>query len=265
MALTNGEAHPEEMLQAQAHVVNHLFSFARSMALKCAIELSIPDIVHSHGGAASLTDLAAALDLPPGRKPHLHRVMRLLVNSGFFTTIPNDIGGLREETYQLTPSSKLLLKANKNMTMVPFVLMELHPALMSPWHKLSSWLTHKDLTPFELAHDGSKIWEYASKHDEINELFNSALASDSLVTMGVFVSRCSGVVEGLRSWVDVGGGTGSAAKVIAEAFTGIKCTVLDLPHVVAGAPEIPGVEFVPGDMFQFVPKGDAVFLKVLIM
>ncbi|KAK9131977.1 hypothetical protein Scep_011505 [Stephania cephalantha] len=38
--------------------------------------------------------------------------------------------------------------------------------------------------------------------------------------------------EGLRSVVDVGGGVGIMARAIAEAFPRIKCTVLDLSHII---------------------------------
>lgn len=37
--------------------------------------------------------------------------------------------------------------------------------------------------------------------------------------------------------VDVGGGTGTVAKGFADAFPGLKCIVLDLPHVVEGMKE----------------------------
>ncbi|ONK79660.1 uncharacterized protein A4U43_C01F8710 [Asparagus officinalis] len=35
----------------------------------------------------------------------------------------------------------------------------------------------------------------------------------------------------------------------------------DLPEVVAGAPEFPGIIHVGGDMFKFIPQGDAIFMK----
>ena len=69
--------------------------------------------------------------------------------------------------------------------------------------------------------------------------------------------------RGLASLVDVGGGSGGAAKAIAAAFPHVKCSVLELPHVVASVPPGDGsVEFVAGDMFEHVPKADAVLLKV---
>ena len=39
--------------------------------------------------------------------------------------------------------------------------------------------------------------------------------------------------DGVDSLVDVGGGSGTMAKGIAEAFPDMDCTVFDLPHVVS--------------------------------
>jgi len=66
----------------------------------------------------------------------------------------------------------------------------------------------------------------------------------------------------LESVVDVGGGTGTMAKAIANAFPHIDCTVFDLPHVVADLQGSQNLKFVGGDMFEWVPPADAVLLKV---
>lgn len=98
-------------------------------------------------------------------------------------------------------------------------------------------------------------------------MFNKAMVGDNLLTITVFVHKCgTGVLDGLRSLVDVGSGTGATAKLIADEFPRIKCTVLDQPHVVAGREDqnVTGIEFVGGDMFLSIPKDDAVFLKVRV-
>ncbi|MCL7049981.1 hypothetical protein MKW94_013073 [Papaver nudicaule] len=51
---------------------------------------------------------------------------------------------------------------------------------------------------------------------------------------------------------------------IAKAYPEIKCLVFDLPHVVAAAPEIAGLEMVGGDMFEFIPPADALLLKFML-
>ena len=39
----------QALLKGQAEIWQHLFGFVDSMALKCAVELRIADIIHSHG------------------------------------------------------------------------------------------------------------------------------------------------------------------------------------------------------------------------
>lgn len=102
----------------------------------------------------------------------------------------------------------------------------------------------------------------ANKEPEFNLMINDIMAGDSLLVMRAVVDKCGEVFKGVSSLVDVGGGTGTAARAIAQAFPGLKCAVFDLPHVIAAAPESPLVEAIGGNMFESVPKADAIFLKV---
>ncbi|XP_027166618.1 myricetin O-methyltransferase-like [Coffea eugenioides] len=68
--------------------------------------------------------------------------------------------------------------------------------------------------------------------------------------------------EGLNSLVDVGGGTGTLAKEIADAFLDLNCIVTDLPHVVDGlVANNKSLAFVGGDMFVAIPPADDVIMK----
>ncbi|KAF8029516.1 hypothetical protein BT93_E2045 [Corymbia citriodora subsp. variegata] len=89
------------------------------------------------------------------------------------------------------------------------------------------------------------------------------MASDSQM-MNLVIQDCKEIFEGLNSLVDVGGGTGIVARIISEACPGLKCTVLDLPQVVAGLPESENVKFVGGDMFESIPSTDAILLKLML-
>lgn len=51
------------------------------------------------------------------------------------------------------------------------------------------------------------------------------------------------------------------ARAVADAYPHMKCTVLELPHVVASSEAGETVQLVAGDMFQYVPPADAVLLK----
>ena len=60
----------QALLKGQAEIWQHLFGFVDSMALKCAVELRIADIIHSHGGPITLCQIASgiinspSLDIP---------------------------------------------------------------------------------------------------------------------------------------------------------------------------------------------------------
>ncbi|MBA0786529.1 hypothetical protein Gotri_025730 [Gossypium trilobum] len=206
------EINLDELLEAQAHVWNHTFRFISSMSLKCAVELQIPDIIHNHGQAMNLSDLALALGIHHSKLHCLHRLMRILIHSGFFAeskTNPTD----QQKAYVLTPVSHLLRKDNP-LSSTPFILGMLDPVLLKPWQYLSSWFQNLDHpTAFSAAH-GESMWDYAGHEPRMNNFFNDAMASDGLLAASVVLSKCKGVFEGLKSVVDVGGGTGIITKGI---------------------------------------------------
>ncbi|OMP09955.1 O-methyltransferase, family 2 [Corchorus olitorius] len=263
--VNNGEKHPNELLQAQAHVWNHIFNFINSMCLKCAIDLGIPDIIQNHGEPMTVPQLVAALpNINSAKASNIYRLMRVLVHSGFFAK--QNLGQNGQEQgygYVLTGASRLLLKGNP-LSVTPFLKAMLDPALTEPWHLLGAWFQNNDPTPFGTAH-GRPFWEYMGHEPKLNHLFNEAMASDArLVTTLLLDDKVKGAFEfeGLKSLVDVGGGTGTVAKAIADAFPHLDCVVFDLPHVVAGLEGNGNFKYAGGDMFEAIPDADVVLLKV---
>ncbi|KAJ6383583.1 hypothetical protein OIU78_026970 [Salix suchowensis] len=189
------EESASELLQAQTHVWNHIFNFINSMTLKCAVQLGIPDVIHKHGKPMTLSELVSALPIHPSKTQYVHRLMRVLVHSG-----------------------------DNPLSMRPLLLLLLDPVLTEPHDCLSTWLQNDEVTAFSVAH-GRTIWEYASQDPRLGNLFNEAMASDSILVSKLVVSRCKGMFEGVNSLVDVGGGSGAMAKGIAEAFPHVDCTV----------------------------------------
>lgn len=244
----------DELLEAQSHVWNHIFNFINSMSLKCAIQLGIPDAIHSHGPSPlPLSRLVSSLQLHPNKTQFIYRLMRLLTHSGFFVQ--------QEEGYILTNSSRLLLKDNP-CAVSPFLLSMLQPALTDPWQFLSIWFQTDDQTPFETAH-GVPFWKYMRNKPKEGEVFNAGMASDARLVINVLLEKHRSVFEGVESLVDVGGGTGTVAKAISQAFPQMECTVLDLPQVVAHLKgDQPNFKYVEGDMFTLIPPADTILLKV---
>ncbi|CAN1731341.1 Flavone 3'-O-methyltransferase OMT2 [Linum perenne] len=72
----------------------------------------------------------------------------------------------------------------------------------------------------------------------------------------------NGGFQGVETLVDVGGGNGSSIHLISSRVPTIRKAInFDLPFVLEKSTLYSGVEHVAGDMFESVPKGDAIFMK----
>ena len=167
-----------EMFEAQAHIYKHALSFANSMVLGCAIQLGISDVIHSHKQPMTLSQLVSELKLPLEKSDAIHRLMRLLVYSGFFATTDFlDENSESQQGYVLTPSSKLLLKSEiPNLS--PFARAMIDPVMVNPWQSLGDWFLGNETTPFETAH-GAPMWKFCDQNPRFSNVFNEAMASDS--------------------------------------------------------------------------------------
>ncbi|OIT26875.1 trans-resveratrol di-o-methyltransferase [Nicotiana attenuata] len=155
---TNDVPTASEMFGAQSHIYKHTFHFANSMVLRCAIQLSIPDIIHNHKQPMTLFELVSELKLPPAKSNGIHRLMRLFVHSGFFATKSLDEISETQEGYVLTASSKMLLKS-EIPNLLPFVSAMVDPVMVNPWNSLGDWFLGNKTNPFETA-QGASMWEY---------------------------------------------------------------------------------------------------------
>lgn len=266
MALQNDEQ-CTDLLHSQAHIWNHIFSFINSMSLKCAIQLQIPDIINRHGAPMLLSELVEALSINKERAHSVYRLMRILVHSGFFvkqslSTTGDDEDEEEREGYLLAPASRFLLK-EEPLSIRPFLLAMLDPILMDPWQHMSTWFQNDDVNPFHTAH-GRKLWDFAGQDLKLNQFFNEAMGSDARLATSIVLKHCGDVFRSLNSIVDVGGGTGTFAKAIAKAFPDVSCICFDLPHVVDGLEGCKNLSYLGGDMFEAIPKADAVLLKWIL-
>ncbi|KAK7300847.1 hypothetical protein RJT34_11698 [Clitoria ternatea] len=246
---------------ARTHVLNHIFNYINSMSLKCAVDLGIPDIIHNYGQPMPLSNLIASLSIHPSKTHCLYRLMRMLIHSGFFSQ-HNVTENQLEIEYVLTDASMLLLK-NHPLSVTPFLHLNLDPILTLPWNQFSTWFQNGDSTPFETTH-GMLFWDYAGRHPTLNHLFNDTMACNTRFITSVVTEKCKGVFSGLKSLVDVGGGTGTLAKAIAKSFPQLECIVFDLPHVVDGLNGTQNLKYVAGNMFDTIPHADAIFLKSIL-
>jgi hypothetical protein len=260
------EVSPQELLSGLAELQNHLLGYVKSMSLKCAVDLGIPEAIHRRGGTATLADIAADIKVHPAKVADLQRVLELLTASGIFSTAAGEEGGA--VLYGLTTTCRFLVGWHNLTPMVPFLV---NPLVVSSFFSMPDWFRSEPAPAgagslFELAH-GCSQWEMGSKDTEFNSVLNGSMAADSQVFLEVTIAGNGHIFGGLGSLVDVGGGSGAGTKVIARAFPHIKCTVMDLPHVIGQDADGAGhenLQFIAGDMFESIPSADAVVLKVCI-
>ncbi|KAK5838338.1 hypothetical protein PVK06_007067 [Gossypium arboreum] len=210
-----------------------MFSFADSITLKSAVELRIANIIHSHDGPITLSQIASCITdgLTSPDITTIARIMRLLIRRKIFI-IHHPLDG-RDFLFDLNNSSRWLLH-DSEQTLTPIVLMENHPWQIAPWHYFSQCVKECGIA-FKKAY-GYEIWDLASGNPYFNKLFND----------GIACSRIGGLISD-----------------IVKAYPHIKGVNFDLPHGVSTTPTYNGVSHIGGDMFHAIPNGDAVIMKVL--
>nr|CAD1842124.1 unnamed protein product [Ananas comosus var. bracteatus] len=108
------------------------------------------------------------------------------------------------------------------------------------------------------------LWAITAAEPEYSAAFNAAMVGMSSIAMRAVTAVYKSGFKEIRTLVDVGGGTGAVLKAITELCPSVRGINFDLPHVVAAAPECPRVEHVGGSMFDGIPAGDAIFMKLVL-
>ncbi|CAK9150073.1 unnamed protein product [Ilex paraguariensis] len=203
----------------QANILQYLYSSVESIALKCAVELRIPDIIHSHGRPMTLTQIAIEIGStsPSLNINCLARIMRFLVHKQVFDEMSQSNNG--ESLYSLNQSSKWLLQ-DAEQSLVPLVFMRNHPFITSPFQCLSQCVKEGG-TAFQKTH-GREMFEFASVNPEFNLLFNQGMACTAKITTKAMISEYGGSFDSIGSLVDVGGGTGAAVAEIVKVYPHIE-------------------------------------------
>ncbi|KAK3119984.1 hypothetical protein QOZ80_9AG0679030 [Eleusine coracana subsp. coracana] len=250
----------QTLLDGQLDLWHTTFAFMKSMALKSAVDLGIADAIQHNGGAATLPEILSKVKLHPSKIPNLRRLMRVLTTTNVFSIQHPPTTEEGEPVYKLTPASQLLVSSQ-----IPFATMLLNPMIVSPFFELGTWFQRELPDPciFKQAH-GMAVWELTRKDAAFDTLINKGLASDSQFILDVAIKLNAEVFQSISSLIDVGGGSGAAAQTISKAFPHVKCSVLDLEHIVAKAPAGTDVQYITGDMFESIPPANVVLLKSVL-
>lgn len=233
------------------------------MSLNAVVRLNVADAIWQKGSNKPLMAseiLSSILPSGTGDPENLQRILRMLASYGVF----NEHISLAEPAqrrYSLTEVGKTLVTDKNGLSYGPYVLQHHQEELMKAWSVVHEAVVDSSTEPFVKANDGETAYGMYGKKPEMNELMQKAMSGVSVPFMKRVLENYDGF-KGVERLVDVGGSAGDCLMMIIEKYDNIKEGVnFDLPEVVAKAPKIDGVTHVGGDMFNSIPKGDAIFMK----
>ncbi|XP_020579307.1 caffeic acid 3-O-methyltransferase-like [Phalaenopsis equestris] len=235
------------------------------MTLTTAIELGLFKLLSDAGPGAQLSaeELAAKLIHDSANEytaSKLERILRLLASHSVLSwSTVTDGHGRAVRRYGASPACKYLVPDEAGVSLASLSLMSTDWVTMQSWYHLKDAILHGGVA-FNRAHDGLNEFEYHAKDPRFSKVFNDGMRSHSITIMKNILEVYKGF-EDINVLVDVCGGTGGTLSMITTKHKHIKGINFDLPHVIAQAPALPGVEHVGGDVFESIPSGDALLLK----
>ncbi|KAE8682966.1 Caffeic acid 3-O-methyltransferase [Hibiscus syriacus] len=150
---------------------------------------------------------------------------------------------------------QIIAKAD-GVSLGPLMAWHQHKVLIDGWSQLKDAIIEGGV-PFERAH-GTNGFEYLRKDPRLNQVFSTAMVNHSNLVLKIILDRYNGFEQLGSRLVDVGGSLGVTLGLITSKYPSINGINFDLPHVIQHAPAY------PGDMFECVPKGDAIFMKCIL-
>ena len=212
-------------------------------ALGIVAELGIADALGD--GPRPVTELA---QVTGADSDTLHRLLRALASDGVFREIEPGV-------FENTESSGML---RRGTGWADFATL-----FGGPWHRAAGELAAASDEPAFERVFGVGFWEWLARNPDARASFDHAMEQG-------WESR----VERLESagWrgdelvVDVGGGNGSLLVQLIKGQPGLRGIVFDLPETNRDEAELQqsGIEFVPGDFFKAVPRGDVYILSTIL-
>ncbi|PIA38196.1 hypothetical protein AQUCO_02800098v1 [Aquilegia coerulea] len=235
------------------------------MVMQVAAELGLFDIIAKAGSGAQMSPKIIASHLPTQNAnavSMLDRILRLLTSYKVLTSsvITND-DGLIERLYGLAPVCKYFVQNEDGVSLLPLMLLVQDKVFMDSWGHLKDAVLEGGIA-FNKAH-GMHAFEYPGLNPRFNQVFNKAMFNHTTIVMKKILETYNGF-ENFSEVVDVGGGVGTTISLITAKYPSIKGINFDLPHVIEHAPSYPGVEHVGGNMFESVPRAEAIFMKWIL-
>jgi hypothetical protein len=249
---TNAAAPPLPAVQRMAQMITGGIWITN--ALHTAASLRLADLLGA--GPQTAMELGDSAGADAGS---VYRVLRALASVGVFAE--DDEG-----RFDLTPLAETL-RADAPGSLRAMALLFGEPRHLHVWASFLDGVRTGEV-PCRLA-TGSGLFDWLSREPDLLELFEQSMTSFS----GFEAQAAVDVYDfsGLRTVVDVGGGSGQLLATVLRANPGLSGVLLELPDVAAGAPELlrrhdvfDRVRVVEGDFLESVPAGDAYLLKHIL-
>ncbi|KAK1411028.1 hypothetical protein QVD17_37572 [Tagetes erecta] len=239
-------------------------NIALPMVLSNVVQLKVLDVIAHAGPNARLSahEIVSRLSISnPDAPAKLDRMLRLLASYSILTCIQSDHQSKCVRLYGLAPVAKHFIPNEDGVSLCALLeLYQIDKSNIDTWFKLKD-STREGGNAVEKVH-GMDGFDILGLDARLNELFNKAMVDTSTMVMKKIL-ECYHGFNNLKRVVDVGGGLGVTLNMIISKHPTIHGINFDLPHVIQHAPLYAGIEHVEGDMFQNVPHGDGIFLKVL--
>ncbi|OMO82365.1 O-methyltransferase, family 2 [Corchorus olitorius] len=260
MASSKEVALEEDHTETFAFAIELVMASVLPMALKTAVEIGLLEIMAKAGPGAKLSasDIAARMPTENQAAPVMvDRIARLLASHDVLCC---SVVGL-ERLYSLSPVAYYFVPNQDGVSLGPYLALAQDKILLDSWFHLKDAILEGGVA-FHRAH-GTNVFECGGIDARFNQVFNTAMFDVStIVTKRIM--ECYKGFEGIQQLVDVGGNQGITLHYIISKYPNLKGINFDLPHVIHHAPSYPGVEHAAGDMFESVPQGDAIFMKMIL-
>ncbi|OMO76232.1 O-methyltransferase, family 2 [Corchorus olitorius] len=268
-------ANHEQDEESFTYAMQIVLSMILPMSMQAAIELQVFEIIAKAGPDAKLSAQEIVAQLP-SKNPEassllLDRLLRVLASHSIVgcSLADDEQGGNSERVYySLTPVSKYFVQNEDGGSLGPLMNLFQDKVFLASWSQVKDAILEGGI-PFDRVHGTNAFEYYCGRDPRFNQLFNTGMINHTTLVMKKILETYKGF-EKLNRVVDVGGGLGMTLSIITSKYPSIQGINFDLPHVIQHAPAYPGqqtlttgVAHVGGDMFESVPNGDAIFLKLL--
>jgi hypothetical protein len=246
-----------QALPPQAVVIQMVMGGWVAHSISQISRLNVPDALKKSGPQTAAQLVAGGID---ANIEALHRVMRACASVGLFSEDSNGRFGL-------TPLSDVLTADSPGSVKV--VAQEMG----STWDQMFGGIAEGIRTGEPQSRNlfGLEWWDYLKANPKEMETFGEAMKSNSVNSMRGVLEK--GDFTKSRTVVDVGGGFGHLVVALLEKYSNLRGVLLDMPDLIPVArkslpisdPSVASrLEYVGGDMFESVPRGDTYILKHII-